>query len=217
MANFEFIPPFPAIVAGDQSTFTRTFEHRNWVDGQDLVQAGETPDELGLNARLNALERDLDTVRTDLVQSYMLIGELRTALAVALGQIQAELNRKSDKAKEGKDSKDGKESKESKDGKDGKESKESKDGKESKEGKEHKDGKEVKETKEDKDGKEAMGAAEKNDHGVPRHELAPPALFLDGVTGALDDAPGHAFIRADERPRVGERVLTREPAPPPLP
>lgn len=212
MANFEYSPPFPAVVSGDQSTFTRTFEHRNWVDGQDLVQAGETPDELGLNARLNALERDLDAVKGDLVQSYKLIAELRTALAVALGQIQAELNRKTDKTKEGKDNKDGKESKESKDGKDGKESKESKDGKETKESKEHKDGKEVKETKEDKDGKEAMGAAEKNDHGVPRHELAPPAMFLEPLDAAGET--GHAFIRLDERPRVGERVIAREPAPP---
>src|SRR5690242_9871071 len=114
MANFTFNPPFPAVVAGDQSTYTRTFVHRDWVDGQDVVQAGATLDEPGMNARLNALETDLDAVKADLVQCYALISDLRKALAVALGQIQKELNSKTDKTKEGKEAKDGKETKEAK-------------------------------------------------------------------------------------------------------
>jgi hypothetical protein len=214
MANFQYNPPFPAVVTGDQSTFTRTFEHRDWVDGQDVVQAGATPDEPGMNARLNALERDFDAVRADLVQSYKLISDLRKALAVALGQIQSELNKKTDKAKEGKDSKDGKETKETKDSKDGKESKEQKDGKETKETKEHKDGKETKEHKEDKDGKEGLNAIEKNDHlPVP----GAPELWVTGADeggGAAGAESGRAFIRIDERPAVGERILAGDPAPP---
>jgi hypothetical protein len=215
MANFVYNPPFPAVVPGDQSTFTRTFEHRDWVDGQDVVQAGTTPDELGMNARLNALERDLDAVKTNLVQAYKLIADLRLALAAALGQIQSELNKKTDKNKEGKDSKDGKETKEGKDSKDGKETKEAKDGKETKETKERKDGKETKETKERKDGKEGLNAAEKIDRHEPRGEDAPPAFF-DAIGGAPADPgmPGRAFIRVDERPPVGDRLLAREPKPP---
>jgi hypothetical protein len=218
MANFVYNPPFPAVVTGDQSTFTRTFEHRDWVDGQDVVQAGATPDEAGMNARLNALERDLDAVKTDLSQAFKLIRELRTALATALGQVQSELNKKTDKAKEGKDSKDGKETKETKDSKDGKETKEAKDGKETKETKEHKDGKETKETKEFKDGKEGMNAAENLPQMPAPREDAPPAFFVDaGVDTGADEpaaAPGRAFIRLDERPRVGERIIAREPSPP---
>jgi hypothetical protein len=206
MANFQYNPPFPAVVTGDQSTFTRTFAHRDWVDGQDVVQAGGTPDEQGMNARLNALEVDLDSVKADLVQSYQLIADLRKALAVALGQIQGELNKKTDKAKEGKDAKDGKETKESKDGK------------ETKETKEHKDGKETKETKEDKDGKEGLNAAEKIERFRP---LTAPELLASGADddgGASGNGPGRAFIRVDERPSVGARILAREPdLPPPAP
>ena len=212
MANFVYNPVFPAVVASDRSTFTRTFAHRDWVDGQDVVQAGVTPDEQGMNARLNALELDLDAVKADLVQSFKLISDLRQALAVALGQIQGELNKKTDKVKEGKDSKDGKETKETKDSKDGKESKESKDGKETKETKEHKDGKETKETKEDKDGKEGLNAAEKIDHQTPQaFDPSPLALELDDVDGDADIESGRAFIRIDERPRVGDRILARDP------
>ena len=212
MANFVYVPPFPAIVPADQSTFTRTYEHRNWVDGQDVVQAGATPDEQGMNARLNALELDLDAVKADLVQSYKLISDLRKALAVALGQIQSELNKKTDKTKEGKDSKDGKETKETKDSKDGKESKESKDGKETKETKEHKDGKETKESKEDKDGKESLNAIEKQDNQQPQvFEPDLMALDVDDGGGGADVESGRAFIRIDERPRVGDRILARDP------
>jgi hypothetical protein len=218
MANFQYNPPFPAVVPGDQSTFTRTYEHRNWVDGQDMVQAGTTPDELGMNARLNALEADLDAVKADLVQSYKLISDLRKALAVALGQIQSELNKKTDKQKEGKDSKDGKETKETKDAKDGKETKESKDGKETKETKEHKDGKETKEHKEEKDGKEGLNAVERLPLAPP--EGQPPGLWAasdenaNRHEGAADVERGRAFIRIDERPNVGDRILAREPQPP---
>ena len=191
MANFTYNPPFPAVVPGDQSTFTRTFEHREWVDGQDPVQAGATPDELGMNARLNALERDLDAVNADLVQSFKLISDLRKALAAALGQIQSELNKKTDKVKEGKDTKDGKETKETKDAK---------------------DGKETKETKEDKDGKELAAKEKDNPREVIPSAPEPqplPAFF--GGEIVPDAPPGRAFIRPSERPAVGERILARDP------
>jgi hypothetical protein len=214
MANFVYNPPFPAVVSGDQSTFTRTFDHRNWVDGQDVVQAGATPDEPGFNARLNAIEHDLDSVKADLVQSFKLIAELRAALATALGQIQAELNKKTDKTKEGKESKDGKETKETKDSKDGKEAKESKDGKESKEGKERKDGKETKESKEHKDGKELAAKEKDNPREVLSTGLDPeplPWLGSGGDAAPAESPLGRAFIRPDERPPVGDRVISREP------
>jgi hypothetical protein len=211
MANFQYNPPFPAVVTGDKSTFTRTYAHRNWVDGQDVVQAGETPDEAGMNARLNALEVDLDAVKADLVQSYKLIADLRQALAVALSQVQGELNRKTDKAKEGKDAKDGKETKETKDSKDGKETKEAKDGKETKETKEHKDGKETKETKEVKDGLNAIEKRLDNlQPATPIELMAPDASDAGGEAG-------RAFIRSHERPPVGDRILRDSPPASPAP
>lgn len=216
MANFQYDPPFTPFVPDDQSTFRRSFEHTNWVDGQDVVQAGKTPDEIGFNERLNALETDLDNVRTDLQRSFRLIGELRQQLAAALLQIQDELNRKPDKTKEGKDGKEAKEGKERKEGKEGETKGAHKEGKESKEQKDRKDGKETKEHKEEKDGKEGMNAAEKNDRG-PRHDLAPPPMFLHDA-GDAGRPEGRAFIRLDERPRVGDRLLARDPGlPAPVP
>jgi hypothetical protein len=216
MANFIFNPPFPSQVAGSDSKFQRTFRHRAWVDGQDLVQAGSTPDEEGMNSRLRKLEIDLDAIKSDLVNAHHLISDLRTALAAALNQIRDELNSKTDKPT--KESKEGKEGKDAKEGKDSKDTKEAKDGKESKEGKdtkEHKDGKESKEGKERKDGKElsakeqekAASFIEKRDErGAPMHLLAGANPLAGVEPDAVEEPVGRAFIRNEERPRVGARL-----------
>lgn len=216
MANFVFNPPFPSQVANSTARFNRSFAHTPWVDGQDLVQAGTTANEEGINARFFKLQNDLDLVKGDLENAHRLIAELRTALAGALNQIRDELNRKTDKP--AKETKDGKEGKDAKEGKDGKDAKESKDGKESKEGKdakEHKDGKESKEGKEDKDGKEL--AAKEKDHNpreqIPAPIISPP-LEMFATEEELTPAPiGRAFIRPEERPAVGGR-LYRATTPP---
>ena len=216
MANFNYNPVFSSVVAQSSSTFTRTFQHRDWVDGQDLVQAGDTPEEPGFNVRFNSIETDLDAIKADLAQAYKLIGDLRSALATALLQIRDELNKKTDKAKEGKEGKEGKdikekdgkeskdkiEGKELKDGKEGKDDKEGKDGKEGKEGKEHKDGKEGgKDRKENKE-----GAKESNREVEDKAALPPPFASADPE----GEAVGRAFIRPEERPRVGEQLVRRD-------
>lgn len=43
-------------------TYERTFEHVDWVDGEDRVQASATPEELGFNARFHAIENELDAI-----------------------------------------------------------------------------------------------------------------------------------------------------------
>jgi hypothetical protein len=209
--SFIYSPPFPSDVAQNDSTFTRSLHHVDWVDGQDLVQASDTADDQGLNGQFHVVEKDLDAIKADLSNAYRLIRELRSALAVALVQIQAELNKKMDKpAKEGKDTKEGKDAKEGKDTKEQKDGKETKEGKEGKETKEHKDGKEGKDTKEHKDGKEkeAKEHAFKEKDG-PREiireqsgELAP----ADPAAATIDPV-GRAFIRIEERPRVGQNLV----------
>jgi hypothetical protein len=202
MANFNYSKPFPAQVPNSAPAFQRTFQHRPWVDGQDIVQAGATPDEEGFNTRLHKIENDLDALAAESKRAFALIADMRDTLAQLLIEIRDQLNSKTDKpSKEGKEGKEGKDSKEGKDAKDGKETKESKDGKETKETKEHKDGKETKEGKEDKDGKEFSAI----EHQVPF------ALQLtradDGAESEESDAPaGHAFIRREERPPVGEAL-----------
>jgi len=133
--------------------------------------------------------------------------ELRQTLAQLLIEIRDQLNTKTDKTKEGKEGKEAKDTKEVKDAKDGKETKETKDNKETKETKEHKDGKETKEGKEFKDGKE-LAAIERQ---VPAPFQEPFGPFEDGPRAAWADADdslplGHAFIRFEERPAVGEKL-----------
>jgi hypothetical protein len=206
MANFAYNPPYAGAVSNSNSTFERSFQPVNWVDGQDVVQASDTPTEVGFNTRMQQLQADLDAVKADLVRAYQLIAQLRLDTANALAQIVPELNKKSEKtSKEGKDAKEGKDTKEGKDAKDGKETKESKDGKETKETKEHKDGKETKETKERKDGLEKItGFAE-------RQQPLGADLAPFGLAPLESDMPvGCAFIRPDERPPVGEPLYARE-------
>src|SRR5262249_53684326 len=131
--------------------------------------------------------------------------DMRQTLAQLLIEIRDQLNAKPDKlSKEGKEGKESKDTKESKDAKDGKETKETKDGKETKETKEHKDGKETKERKEEKDGKE-LSAVERQVN-VPFHM---PGTSIEAFEGNLNDPgrpTGHAFIRPEERPPVGEKL-----------
>jgi hypothetical protein len=135
-------------------------------------------------------------------------------------------NKESKETKEGKDSKEQKEQKEavdkvSKENKEQKEAKESKEStKESKEKEASKDSKDRKETKEDTDKAREkggfIGAIEKQiDQPAPAPGL--PATFaldaaeLGPASDAVDDLPLEqlAFIRADERPPVGDALARR--------
>ena len=72
--------------------FQRTFVHEDWVDGENVVQAGQTPGEDGFNARFHRIEDDLNAIRTDLVQAFSCINEMRKNLRVLLDEIQTEIN-----------------------------------------------------------------------------------------------------------------------------
>jgi len=208
MANFNYSKPFPPQVPNSSAAFQRSFKHRPWTDGQDIVQASETPEEEGFNSRLRKIETDFDALAADSTRAFALIADMRQTLAQLLIEIRDQLNTKTDKpSKEGKEGKESKDTKEAKDAKDGKETKETKDNKETKETKEHKDGKETKEGKEFKDGKE-LAAIERQ---VPAPFQEPFGPFEDGPRAAWADADdslplGHAFIRLEERPAVGEKL-----------
>lgn len=64
--TFSYVQPFPTSDAACAvPPFKRTFEHRDWFDGQSVVQAQETPDEAGFNARFHQIETDLDRLGGD--------------------------------------------------------------------------------------------------------------------------------------------------------
>lgn len=228
MATFNYSFNFPDTDPDCLSRFQRTFAHRDWVDGQDIIQAEMTSAEDGFNRRFHSIEHDLDSLNADSKEAFRCIAELRHELYLLLADIKNQFNSLPVKtAKESKDGKDGKETKEGKDVKEGKDGKESKEGKDAKEGKESKDTKETKETKDHKDGKEdkdgkEVGAMEKHlDRldgpwqlpGVQQPGLL-SFLFADESVRPPTQPLGRAFIRPDERPAVGQRALaasTRQP------
>ncbi|MFC3077449.1 hypothetical protein ACFODL_05035 [Phenylobacterium terrae] len=72
-----------------RSEFTPSFEHREWRDGEDLVEAEGIN---GFNVRFNALRQDLETVEKDLDKAFQVIAQLRQAISGAFGEFSAELN-----------------------------------------------------------------------------------------------------------------------------
>src|SRR5262249_27663922 len=125
MANFNYSKSFPATVPNSSAGLKRSFQHRPWVDSQDIVQAAETPEEEGFNSRLHKIENDLDALSTDSVKAFALIADMRQTLAQCLIEIRDQLNAKTDKpSKEGKEGKEAKDTKETKDVKDGKKTRE---------------------------------------------------------------------------------------------
>src|SRR6478735_705472 len=204
---FDYKFPVPPSDPNCKSKFARGFQHKDWVDGQDTVQAERTDDEEGLNARLHQVERDLDALGANLASAFACIEILRGQLVQALTDVKNQFNAKP--PKEGKDTKEFKDVKDTKDAKDSKDTKDTKDSKDSKDTKDSKDSKDHKDGKERKDGKEGLGAIEK--------QLDTPAPFASGLASFLwsdatdrehSESPplGRAFIQPDERPFVGLRV-----------
>lgn len=201
----EVTPPFvfqtqvPERAPQCEVNFDPTFTHPDFIDGVTVVQAGETPTELGFNHRFHAIEDDLAAVAEALRTVSNCMKELRLELfgvvqelQVKITQIDARLDGIKDKeGKEGKEKQEGKETKEDKESKE----KEGKDDKESKEHpKEHKDGKESE--KHPKDGDKEF---------TELTGLTPPGATLPGPDEAEGDE--RTFISLDDRPEVGGRAL----------
>jgi hypothetical protein len=89
---FNYKQPFPANEAHCVAKFQRTFAHEDWVDGENVVQAGQTPGEEGFNARFHKIEDDLNAIRTDLVQAFSCMNEMRTSIRILLDEIRTEIN-----------------------------------------------------------------------------------------------------------------------------
>jgi hypothetical protein len=74
-------------------SFARSFNHQDWIDGESVVQAGESADDKGFNWRFNALAADLDSLHVDALNMYQCLKTLRLELVAALNDVAAELNR----------------------------------------------------------------------------------------------------------------------------
>ena len=91
--TFNYVQGFPAVEPQCVSKFARSFVHNDWVDGESAVQAGQTVGEEGFNARFHTIEKDLDSVKTDLAQAFACLAEMRQSMRTLLDEIRAELNR----------------------------------------------------------------------------------------------------------------------------
>ncbi|MET7946990.1 hypothetical protein [Micromonospora sp. NPDC005324] len=91
---FSYAESFPAVEPGcAPPPFARTFAHSDWVDGEDVVQAGQTPGEQGFNERFHRIEHDLDHLGTDLAKAFSCMAAMRVSLRRLLDEIRAEINR----------------------------------------------------------------------------------------------------------------------------
>lgn len=74
---------------GVSVTFDPTFEHRQWHDGEDLVEAEGTD---GFNKRFNAIRADLESIKANLLPVFAGLQVLQEHASKAMDQIAAELN-----------------------------------------------------------------------------------------------------------------------------
>src|SRR6202030_2366417 len=76
--TFAYVTPFPAQEpACVTPPFVRTLAHRDWVDGEDLVQAGESATDEGMNKRFHHIEADLDTLAADISRLSNCMADMR--------------------------------------------------------------------------------------------------------------------------------------------
>jgi|SRR5262245_12561648 len=210
----------PAVDPSNSYNFVRTFQHRDWVDGESLVQAGKTPEEGGINERLHKIEADLDALGDNVRRAFIAVETLRAQVSICLNQIVTILNAKDKDTKEKEESKDTKDTKDNTDTKSHKDTKDTKDTKDNQEAKHQKDTKDTKDGKEDKEStdkdekehtKDGLGAAEKKDadHHIPRSgiNVGFPILERLPFVEVPRRSEQRVFITPDERPTLGERQL----------
>jgi hypothetical protein len=196
-------------------TYQRVFVHPDFIDGVTVVQAGQTADEIGFNARFHALESEFDSISRDLHTSSNCVAELRLELfrlarelEVKITQIEAQIAAKG-KDKDSKDTKE-KDTKETKD-KDTKE-KDTKEGKD-KEGKDTKE-KEKEHKDKDKDHDKIAAGIEKA-AGIDQIPLVGTAAGQPPAEDEPVTGTERTFIALEDRPDVEAAALGPAEAPPP--
>ena len=90
--SFQFRTDFPEAMAECAAAFERSFAHTDWVDGESVVQASETPTEEGFNKRFHAIEDDLDAVKQDLLTAFACLAEMRRTLRAMFNELVTEIN-----------------------------------------------------------------------------------------------------------------------------
>jgi hypothetical protein len=90
---FDYQQKFPAADPDCVAKFARSFTHQDWVDGESVVQAQQTPGEEGFNVRFHQIETDLDAIRADVLKAFSCLATMRANLRSLLDEIRTEVNR----------------------------------------------------------------------------------------------------------------------------
>jgi len=73
------------------SGYQRTWAHTDWIDGESRVQAGMTPEELGVNARFHGIESEFDKVATELAHQKVCLASLRKTLYDVVQELESKI------------------------------------------------------------------------------------------------------------------------------
>lgn len=90
--RFSFKTEIPTADVTAKYDFTRTFVHRDWIDGESVVQAESSPTEDGFNDRLHKIEDDIDALGLQIKTAMACIEEIRASFTSRTEEIRSELN-----------------------------------------------------------------------------------------------------------------------------
>jgi hypothetical protein len=90
---FDFNTPFSQTDPNLVPRFTRSFEHDDWIDGESIVQAEQTPTEEGFNSRFRKIIADLDALADDSRRALLSTAAMRASLFAIIGELEKELSR----------------------------------------------------------------------------------------------------------------------------
>jgi predicted flap endonuclease-1-like 5' DNA nuclease len=91
--SFAYGADFPATDPDCASSFHATFAHRNWTDGEDVVQAAPSATDDGFNGRFQKIQADIAALGAEVAKIYGCVATMRSDLAARLEDVRVELNR----------------------------------------------------------------------------------------------------------------------------
>jgi len=91
--TFSYGASFDAVDTHCVDAFAATFAHRDWVDGEDVVQAGVSATDEGFNSRFHKIQNDIASLGAEIAKIYACMADMRSNLAARLQEIATELNR----------------------------------------------------------------------------------------------------------------------------
>lgn len=90
-ASFKFVTVVEGADATCTPTYRRGFAHTDWVDGENRVQAGMTPEELGFNARFHSIENEFDAIAQQFTRLGACAAEIRADLSGVVKELESKI------------------------------------------------------------------------------------------------------------------------------